>query len=176
MDICNCDSPTSASAFEPAMLSFPTAWKVKCDCRVQTQLGTPIWEEFIPRNKTLHNHCHPSYLTKPHHQHTPTHSLLSPSFRTKHRTWGNRSFPIAASILLWNSLPRHIRNCTDLSWLKSCSKTHQRGMLDMYDLFSTVFWTFLKGQFSFTRLQEMHQTRVKTFIQSDIVNWSIIII
>ncbi|XP_029929809.1 LOW QUALITY PROTEIN: uncharacterized protein LOC115374818 [Myripristis murdjan] len=65
--------------------------------------------------KALHNQA-PCYLTNMLHHHTPSRSLrssdlLSPPLRTKHRTWGDRAFSIAAPTL-WNSLPNHIRDCT----------------------------------------------------------------
>ena len=86
-------------------------------------------------HKALHNQA-PSYLTDLLHHHTPSRSLrssdanlLSPPLRTKRRTWGDRAFSIAAPSL-WNSLPKHIRDCTNLPQFKSLIKTH---------LFTTAF-------------------------------------
>uniref|UniRef100_A0A3Q3MWV1 Reverse transcriptase domain-containing protein n=1 Tax=Labrus bergylta TaxID=56723 RepID=A0A3Q3MWV1_9LABR len=76
------------------------------------------------------NHQAPSYLTALLHPHTPVRvrrsskaNLLSPPLRTKHRTWGDRAFSIAAPSL-WNSLPTHIQHCTDPPTFKSLIKTH----------------------------------------------------
>lgn len=41
-------------------------------------------------------------------------SLLSPTFRTKHQTWGDRVFSIAAPSLC-NSLPKQTCDCTNLT-------------------------------------------------------------
>ncbi|XP_062864364.1 uncharacterized protein LOC134326089 [Trichomycterus rosablanca] len=80
-------------------------------------------------HKALHNQA-PSYLTDLLHQHIPSRSLrsseanlLSIPSRTKHRTWGDRAFSIAAPSL-WNALPKHLRDCPDLSKFKSLLKTH----------------------------------------------------
>ncbi|XP_046873364.1 uncharacterized protein LOC124465555 [Hypomesus transpacificus] len=80
-------------------------------------------------HKALHNQA-PRYLTDLLHHHTPSRSLrssdanlLSIPLRTKHRTWGDRAFSIAAPSL-WNSLPKPIRDCTNLSTFKSLVKTH----------------------------------------------------
>uniref|UniRef100_A0A8P4G516 Reverse transcriptase domain-containing protein n=1 Tax=Dicentrarchus labrax TaxID=13489 RepID=A0A8P4G516_DICLA len=80
-------------------------------------------------HKALHNQA-PSYLTDLLHRHNPSRSLrsseanlLTPPPRTKHRTWGDRAFSVAAPSL-WNSLPKHIRYCTDLPTFKSLTKTH----------------------------------------------------
>ncbi|KAK0147849.1 Disintegrin and metalloproteinase domain-containing protein 22 [Merluccius polli] len=45
------------------------------------------------------------------------------STRTKHRTWGDRAFSIAAPSL-WNSLPKPIRDCTNINNFKTQLKTH----------------------------------------------------
>ncbi|XP_075934503.1 uncharacterized protein LOC142934035 isoform X2 [Anarhichas minor] len=86
-------------------------------------------------HKALHNQA-PSYLTNLLHHHTPSRrlcssdaNLLSLPLRTKHRTWSDRAFSISAPSL-WNSLPKHIRDCTDLSTFKSQIKIH---------LFKTAF-------------------------------------
>ena len=50
-------------------------------------------------------------------------NLLSLPARTKHRTWGDRAFSVAAPTL-WNSLPKSIRHCTDIHIFKSLLKTH----------------------------------------------------
>ncbi|XP_061585698.1 uncharacterized protein LOC133450813 [Cololabis saira] len=80
-------------------------------------------------HKALHNQA-PCYLTDLLHRYTPSRSLrpsdanlLSLPVRTKHRTWGDRAFSIAAPTL-WNSLPKNIRDCTDLPAFKSHLKTH----------------------------------------------------
>ncbi|XP_051255843.1 uncharacterized protein LOC127363447 [Dicentrarchus labrax] len=80
-------------------------------------------------HKALHNQA-PSYLTDLLHRHNPSRSLrssdanlLTPPPWTKHRTWGNRAFSVAAPSL-WNSLPKQIRDCTDLPAFKSLTKTH----------------------------------------------------
>ncbi|XP_073328899.1 uncharacterized protein [Pagrus major] len=80
-------------------------------------------------HKALHNQA-PPYLMDMLHHHTPSRNLrssdanlLSPPLRTKHRTWGDRAFSIAAPSL-WNSLPKHIRDCPDSSTFKSLLKTH----------------------------------------------------
>ena len=82
------------------------------------------------------NNQAPSYLTDLLYHHTPSRSLrsshanlLSLPLRTKRRTWGDRAFSIAAPSL-WNSLPQHIRDCTDLPQFKSSLKIH---------LFKTAF-------------------------------------
>ncbi|XP_078029011.1 uncharacterized protein LOC144465062 isoform X1 [Epinephelus lanceolatus] len=50
-------------------------------------------------------------------------NLLTPPLRTKHWTWGDRPFSIAAPSL-WSTLSKHIRDCTNLSCFKSLIKTH----------------------------------------------------
>ncbi|XP_072556731.1 uncharacterized protein [Paramormyrops kingsleyae] len=79
--------------------------------------------------KALHNLA-PSYLTDLLHHHTPSRSLRSSSSnllslpcRTKLRTWGDRAFSIAAPTL-WNSLPKSLRDCSDLPTFKKELKTH----------------------------------------------------
>ncbi len=76
------------------------------------------------------NNLAPPYLTDLLHHHTPSRNLrssegntLSPTLRTKHRTWGDRAFSIAAPSL-WNSLPKSLRTCTHLPTFKSTLKTH----------------------------------------------------
>ncbi|XP_075963092.1 uncharacterized protein LOC142966290 [Anarhichas minor] len=94
-----------------------------------------IQYKILLTHKALHNQA-PSYLTDLLHHHTPSRrlrssdaNLLSLPLRTKHRTWGDRAFAISAPSL-WNSLPKHIRDCTELSIFKSQIKTH---------LFKTAF-------------------------------------
>ncbi|XP_033827891.1 uncharacterized protein LOC117375687, partial [Periophthalmus magnuspinnatus] len=79
--------------------------------------------------KALHNLA-PPYLTDLLHHHTPSRSLRSSSSnllslpcRTKLRTWGDRAFSIAAPTL-WNSLPKPLRDCSDLPTFKKELKTH----------------------------------------------------
>ena len=79
--------------------------------------------------KALHNQA-PSYLSDLLHHHTPSRNLrssednlLSPSTKSKHRTWGDRAFSIAAPSL-WNSLPKPIRDCTNIQTFKTQLKTH----------------------------------------------------
>ncbi|KAK0134910.1 hypothetical protein N1851_029372 [Merluccius polli] len=72
-------------------------------------------------HKALHNQA-PSYLTDLLHPYTPPRHLRSSDAnlltvpKTKHRTWGDRAFSVAATTL-WNSLPKHIR----LGFLLFCS-------------------------------------------------------
>ncbi|KAK0151579.1 hypothetical protein N1851_007117 [Merluccius polli] len=80
-------------------------------------------------HKALNNQA-PSYLSDLLHHHTPSRNLrsshgnlLSPPTRTKHRTWGDRAFSIAAPSL-WNSLPKPIRDCTNINNFKTLLKTH----------------------------------------------------
>ncbi|KAL3061673.1 hypothetical protein OYC64_009763 [Pagothenia borchgrevinki] len=77
-------------------------------------------------HKVLNNQA----LTDLIHHHTSSRSLrssepnlLSIPTRTKHRTWGDRAFSIAAPTL-WNSFPQHIRDCTDPPTFKTLTKTH----------------------------------------------------
>uniref|UniRef100_A0A8C7YRZ5 Reverse transcriptase domain-containing protein n=1 Tax=Oryzias sinensis TaxID=183150 RepID=A0A8C7YRZ5_9TELE len=79
--------------------------------------------------KALHNLA-PPYLTDLLQRHTPSRSLrssdanlLSLPCRTKRRNWGDRAFSIAAPTL-WNTLPQHLRDCTDLPVFKKSLKTH----------------------------------------------------
>lgn len=76
------------------------------------------------------NSLAPPYLTDLLHHYTPSRALrssagnlLSLSVRTKHRTWGDRAFTVAAPTL-WNSLPKPIRDCRDIQTFKSTLKTH----------------------------------------------------
>uniref|UniRef100_UPI00358F988E uncharacterized protein n=1 Tax=Myxine glutinosa TaxID=7769 RepID=UPI00358F988E len=79
--------------------------------------------------KALHNLA-PSYLADLLSRHTPTRNLrsagtnlLTPSIRTKFRSWGDRAFSIAAPTL-WNSLPHTIRDSSSLTTFKTSLKTH----------------------------------------------------
>lgn len=71
----------------------------------------------------------PPYLTDMLHPYIPPRPLRSSDSnlltvpRTKHRTWGDRAFSVAAPSL-WNSLPQHIRDSVDLITFKSRLKTH----------------------------------------------------
>ncbi|XP_072770959.1 uncharacterized protein [Nerophis lumbriciformis] len=80
-------------------------------------------------HKALHNQA-PCYVTNLLHRHTPSRSLrssdanlFSPPLRAKLWTWGDRAFSIAAPTL-WNSLPKPIRDCSDLPTFKSLLKTY----------------------------------------------------
>ena len=80
-------------------------------------------------HKALHNRT-PPYLADLLHRHNLSHThssydanFLMPPHRTKHLTWGDRAFLIAAPSL-WNSLPKHIRDCTDLNTFKTLTKAH----------------------------------------------------
>lgn len=79
-------------------------------------------------HKALHNQA-PSYLKDLLHPYTPSRTLRTANSnlltvpRTRHRTWGDRAFSVAAPSL-WNSLPQHIRDTVDPSIFKSKLKTH----------------------------------------------------
>ena len=87
-----------------------------------------LFKILLLTHKALHNQT-PSYLTDLLHRHNPFRScssdakfLTSPP-RTKHRTWGDRAFSLAAPTL-WNSLPKHICDCTNPPTFKSVTKTY----------------------------------------------------
>ncbi|XP_068561742.1 LOW QUALITY PROTEIN: uncharacterized protein [Cebidichthys violaceus] len=79
--------------------------------------------------KALHNLA-PPYLSDLLHRHTPNRNLRSadanlftPPTLSKHQTWGDRAFSIAAPSL-WNSLPQHLRHSPSLATFKTALKTH----------------------------------------------------
>ncbi len=70
-----------------------------------------------------------SYVTNLIHHHTSSHGLhcpkakpLSPLLSTKHGTWSDRTS--IAALSLWNSLPKHIWDCTNLSMFKTQITAH----------------------------------------------------
>lgn len=56
------------------------------------------------------------------------------------RTWGNRAFSAAATSL-WNTVPKHIRDCTELNTVKTLTKTYLFKIAFNVELVS--FFTFL---------------------------------
>ena len=103
----------------------------------------PIW------NPPPHSQSPPQpdspQLADPLHWHFPSRSLssfhanlLTPTHRTNHQT-GKDKAPS-----LWHSLPKHIRDCTDLTAIKTLTKTHLFKLLLIYLFyaFNALIWFF----------------------------------
>ena len=56
--------------------------------------------------------------------------------RTEHRTCGDTTFSVAAPSL-WNTIPKHIRDCTELSTFETLTKSHHISLF-LY-IFSLLF-------------------------------------
>ena len=78
--------------------------------------------------KALHNLA-PPYLSDLLKAYTPSRSLRSSeaglleTHKTNRKTWGDRAFSVAAPVL-WNDLPKHIRDAPSLPTFKTALKTH----------------------------------------------------
>ena len=83
----------------------------------------------ITTYKSLNNQA-PQYLCDLVKRHVPSRSLRSENaklleftYKAKKRTWGDRSFTVAAPTL-WNPLPLHIKEAPTLAIFKTSLKTH----------------------------------------------------